>query len=222
MNKMGHDWKETAKTGFSFSGEMTASATHEIKNSLAVIKENAGLLEDLARMVDKGMPLLPEKIIALGQRITKHVGLANKIVTNINQLAHSTDRFETSVNIVETLEFLKTITSRLTFNRGVKIHLTSTGKDLVLVTSPFLLKQLVWKCICLVMDEMCDSKEVQINIAGSDKSVILLFKGVSVSKESFERFVLNEANTLNSPINADIIRDENTGALVLALKNSSF
>ncbi len=161
VNKMGHDWKETAKKGFLFSGEMTASATHEIKNSLAVIKENAGLLEDLARMSNKDRPLLPAKIIALGQRITKHVGQANKTITNMNKLAHSTDRFEASVNVVEILEFLKTITSRLTTNRGVRLTISppgsSTGNDFVLTTSPFLFKQLVWQCICLLMEEMCDS-----------------------------------------------------------------
>lgn len=224
VNKMGHDWKETAKKGFLFSGEMTASATHEIKNSLAVIKENAGLLEDLARMSNKDKSLLPEKIIALGQRITKHVGQANKTITNMNKLAHSTDRFEASVNVVEILEFLKTITSRLTTNRGVRLTISppgsSTGNDFMLTTSPFLFKQLVWQCICLLMEEMCDSKEVQINIAGGDKSVILLFKGVSVSKEAFDLFVSKEANALSSPINYDITRDENTGELVLIVRNS--
>jgi len=218
---MGHDWKETAKKGFLFSGEMTASATHEIKNSLAVIKENAGLLEDLAHMAEKGRPLLPEKVITLGQRISKHVDQANKTITNINKLAHSTDRFESSVNVVEILEFLQTMTSRLTINRGVRLALSSPGKDLVLTTSPFLLKQLVWQCICLLMEEMYDSKEVQINIAGGDKSVILLFKGVAVSKEAFDLFVSKEANALRSPINYDITRDENTGELVLIVRSSS-
>ncbi|MCK5836074.1 MAG: HAMP domain-containing histidine kinase [Desulfobacula sp.] len=219
---MSHDWKETAKKGFRFSGEITASATHEIKNSLAVIKENAGLLEDLARMADKDRPLLPEKMIVLGQRITKHVDQANKIVMNINRLSHSTDKFETSVNVVEIIDFLKTITKRLINNRGAVLHLSSTGKEPVLTTSPFLLKQLVWQCICLLMEEMRDSKEVQINIAGHDKSVILFFKGVSLSKEAFDLFVSKEANALRSPINFDITRDENTGELVLVIRNSSF
>jgi len=217
---MNHDWNETAKKGFSFSGEMTASATHEIKNSLAVIKESAGLLEDLALMTDKGIPLSPEKIISIGKRIAKHVERTNNTVTTMNRLAHSTDRFVTSVNIVETLGFLKTITTRLTSNRGMTLHITSTGDDPVLLTSPFLLKQLVWQCICFLMDEMPDAKEIQINIAESDRNVILVFKGVSVSKEAFDLFASDGANALNSPISPDITRDENTGYIILSIGSS--
>ncbi len=50
--------------------------------------------------------------------------------------------------------------------------------------------------------------------------MILLFKGVSVSKEAFDLFVSKEANALSSPINYDITRDENTGELVLIVRNS--
>ena len=35
-----------AREGFQFFGKMSASISHEIKNALAIINENAGLLED--------------------------------------------------------------------------------------------------------------------------------------------------------------------------------
>ncbi len=219
---MNHDWYEPVKKGFSFSGKMTASATHEIKNSLAVIKENAGLLNDIALISDKEHPLSPEKMITISQRITKHVDRVNETVINMNRLAHSTDRFKTSVNIVDTLNFLKTITSRLTNNKGVKINITSTKDDIVLVTSPFLLKQLVWECICFLMDEMSESYEIEVNVAGNDNSVIIFFLGMSVSEKAFKRFTSNEANTLKHLIDSDITQDEKTGNIVLVIKNSSF
>ena len=42
------------ESGLQFFGKMTASISHEIKNVLAIINENAGLLEDLALMADRG------------------------------------------------------------------------------------------------------------------------------------------------------------------------
>ncbi len=218
---MESDRHETAKKGFLFSGEMTASATHEINNNLAVIKENAGLMEDLALLSDAKAPLSPEKIITIGKRIQKHVGKASETVANMNRLAHSTDRFETTVDILETVAFLKTITSRLMGNRGVTLAVTSTLGSPVMTTSPFFLKQLIWQCITFLMGENQGVKEIQINIAGGDKSVILFFKGVSVSKEAFDRFASNEVNAINSPINSDITRDENSGMIALILQNSS-
>ena len=45
------DSKEEA--GLRFFGMMTASVSHEIKNVLAIINENAGLMSDLTQMMMK-------------------------------------------------------------------------------------------------------------------------------------------------------------------------
>jgi len=45
-----------------FFGKMTASISHELKNVLAIINENAGLLEDLCAMAEKGRPVDPVRI----------------------------------------------------------------------------------------------------------------------------------------------------------------
>ena len=43
------------------------SATHELRNVLAIVKELAGLIEDLAHAADPGQALSPEKVLrALG------------------------------------------------------------------------------------------------------------------------------------------------------------
>ena len=57
------------ETGLRFFGTMSAANAHEIKNALAVINENAGLLEDLVAMVPKGIPLDPERLAALRQAL---------------------------------------------------------------------------------------------------------------------------------------------------------
>ena len=40
-----------------FFGKMNASISHELRNALAVINENAGLIKDLMIMTEKGHPL---------------------------------------------------------------------------------------------------------------------------------------------------------------------
>ena len=45
--------------GLRFFGKITASVTHEIKNALATINENAGLMTDYIEMAARGRPLEP-------------------------------------------------------------------------------------------------------------------------------------------------------------------
>ncbi|MGA6927645.1 MAG: hypothetical protein WBY88_18290, partial [Desulfosarcina sp.] len=59
--------------GVRFFGEMSASISHEIKNVLAIIHENAGLLQDLLMMSEKGLPLSSERLSRLAQSILRQV-----------------------------------------------------------------------------------------------------------------------------------------------------
>jgi hypothetical protein len=62
-----------AQAGLRFFGKMSVSATHEIKNTLAIIKESAGLLEDLSMMAKKGQPLSTSHINDISQRVARQV-----------------------------------------------------------------------------------------------------------------------------------------------------
>ena len=44
------------ETSLQFFGRVSASISHELKNVLAIINENAGLLEDFTLMGDRGIP----------------------------------------------------------------------------------------------------------------------------------------------------------------------
>lgn len=217
---MNQDSNRLAMRGFAFNGEMTASATHEIKNSLAVIKENAGLLADLAAMMADGMELTPQKLTTISGRIIKHVERANTVTGNLNSLAHSTDRIETPVDVADTLAFLKTITARITGNRAVALEVAREGGAAVLLTSPFLVMQRVWQCIRFLMNQACEMNRIQIVVAGEDAGVVVSFKGVSVTDEAFDSFLSEEANADYFPLHSLVTRDDQTGELGLVLKRS--
>ena len=57
------------RAGLSFFGAMTASISHEIKNRMAVINEQAGLLEDLVLMSKKGKALEAERLLQLAGKV---------------------------------------------------------------------------------------------------------------------------------------------------------
>ncbi len=75
-----------AQAGLRFFGKMSASATHEIKNTLAIINESAGLLEDLSLMAQKGQPMSIPRVNDISQT-HKMKSMCLKIFDRINKTA---------------------------------------------------------------------------------------------------------------------------------------
>jgi signal transduction histidine kinase len=73
---MTDDSHALAIEGIRFFGEISASISHEIKNVLAIINENAGLLQDMIMMNEKGLPLNPERLSKLAHSISGQVARA--------------------------------------------------------------------------------------------------------------------------------------------------
>ena len=66
--------------GLQFLGKINASISHEIKNVLAVINENAGLIKDMLIMAEKGRPLDNARINTQVEKVLAQVRRADKIV----------------------------------------------------------------------------------------------------------------------------------------------
>jgi signal transduction histidine kinase len=84
-----------------FIAGVTASATHEIRNVLAIVRESAGLIEDLVRSTpDRASPDRDAVIRAL-QRIDAQVGRGAGIVAALNRFAHGLEATEGSLDLAE-------------------------------------------------------------------------------------------------------------------------
>ncbi|MGE4552456.1 MAG: sensor histidine kinase [Desulfovibrionaceae bacterium] len=92
MAQTENPWSLLGPEGLQLSGRITAQATHEIKNCLAIIHENAGLTGDLIAMAERrGEPLDPARLAKLAMRIDEQVERANGVVQNLNRFAHLPD-----------------------------------------------------------------------------------------------------------------------------------
>jgi signal transduction histidine kinase len=145
-----------------FFGNITASVSHEIKNVMAIINENAGLLEDYSLMAGKGIPIDPQKLISLSGKITTQIKRADLIIQNMNKFAHSVDEPIRRFDLVEMLELVTALSGRLASMREVTLDLKKPSDAITLTTHAFFLKNLVWRCLCFAM-----------NVAGPGKTVVL-------------------------------------------------
>jgi signal transduction histidine kinase len=130
--------------GLRFYSKISASMSHDIKNILAIINENAGLLEDYTLMVNQGVPLDPERLKPLAANIAKQVGRANQITTHMSRVAHSLDQSVSLIDLDETLQRFIELAGRLSQMRNVSMDIRKSSQPVEVETSPFFLMTLIW------------------------------------------------------------------------------
>jgi signal transduction histidine kinase len=102
-----------------FFGRITAAATHDLKNVLAIVNENAGLLEDLCALAERGQ-LTPDRLTHASGRIREQVKRGDGIMRRLNDFAHSTDHDASQVDLGEAALLASGLC-----NRVAKLHETS-------------------------------------------------------------------------------------------------
>ena len=174
------DKKETVtETGLQFFGKMTASISHEIKNVLAIVNENAGLLEDLALMGERGAAIEPQRLKNISQAVTRQVGRADAIAKNMNRLAHSVDESVKTIDLNDLLQLLLSLCDRLASTRGIVIQPNPGQAPLMLKASPFFLMVLFWLCLDYAMDAAGEDKTVELVTQKTPHGILVFFKGLA-------------------------------------------
>jgi C4-dicarboxylate-specific signal transduction histidine kinase len=176
---MTDDSHALAIEGVRFFGEVSASISHEIKNVLAIINENAGLLHDMILMSEKGMPLSPERLLKLSRSIAGQVARGDRIVKGMNQFAHSADVSTETVDVYAVILFLSDLNARLIAMKGKAPHIGMPATPVIAVTNRFFLENLVWACLCRAMDAGSADQTVSVKIEKIEDAARIRFCGLS-------------------------------------------
>ena len=216
----GHQAAGQSETGLQFFGKMTASISHEIKNVMAIINESAGLLEDYALMVEKGVAIDPEKLKVVSGRVSKQIRRAEGITRNMNSLAHSVDDFHKSIGLGETLELSVGLALRLADMKSVKLdlRLPRDTATVTIITSPFHLLNLLWLVLDFAMGASGEGKSVVIAFETAPRSVKIRFSGLeTLSNLSEGVFPTEKEKALLQVLGGTIFPDVKIGEIQLAL-----
>jgi light-regulated signal transduction histidine kinase (bacteriophytochrome) len=135
------------RTGLEFFGRMSASISHEIKNTLAIINESAGLLRDLVLMAKNGHPLSTERLDHLAGTLNRQVNRADMVVRKMNRFSHSIDTLRDDIDLHETMVFLSDISGRIFTLENLSIEIIPPLNRVTVFTDPFHLQNLVWRCL---------------------------------------------------------------------------
>jgi signal transduction histidine kinase len=204
--------------GLHFFGNITASISHELKNALAIINENGGLLGDLALLMEKGRPLDPERLSIVSANIRRQVKRADDIVRRLNRFAHSAHEPATTTNVFEILEFTATLAARLATMKGVTIAVVQEA-PIQITIRPFQLENVLWLCLehLFLLTEGNLSVEFGASTLGDDVLVSMRF-GEEQQAAEIETRVAREGGPLLAALQAELCREANLLRLKIPLK----
>lgn len=138
---------DPGNSGLTFFSRVSAAVSHEIKNVLAIINQNAGLLEDLVLMSEKGSPPSPERLHRLARTVNNQVKRADEIVKNMNRFAHSADHSLETVDVYDATVFIAGLGQRMIRSKEFEITVVESNNPVRIKTNLFYLQELIFNCI---------------------------------------------------------------------------
>lgn len=206
------------ETALQFFGKMSASISHEIKNVLAIINENAGLLEDYNLMAEKGTPVSPERLKTLAETVMRQIKRADGIVKNMNKLAHSVDEAKKTVDVREVLELVVALSSRFAAMRGVVLDFQPSSNPPSILSSPFFLENLIWLVLDFAMDAAGNGKIVGLIAEKRGEGARVRFTQLdALGKTQKDEFPTERERSLLHILNAEIALDYGAGQIFIDL-----
>ena len=161
-------------------GSISASVSHELKNALAIINENAGLLEDLSFMAGKGLPLDPAKLKSIAANIGKQIQRADSIIRNMNRFAHSTDDTVKRIDLGETMALTVALSSRLAAMKCITLIFKPPTQTIYVTTHLFYLENLIWLYIKEILERTDTEKEITLILRPQQEGTAVIFSPVDV------------------------------------------
>ncbi len=193
-----------AETGLQFFGKISASISHEINNALAILNENAGLLEDLCVMAEKGKALDPQRLQKVAGNQLKQVRRANDIVKRMNRFSHSIDEPVSQTNIGELMGLVLALSNRFIANKNIAVDYAPPETPVLATTNPFFLENLLFNCLMQALETAGPPKAVSVAVTPGESAPVVVFSGLEGLANGDEGFPGEQEARLMALLKIDV------------------
>jgi K+-sensing histidine kinase KdpD len=196
--------------------KISAMVTHEIKNTLSIINENAGLLNDFAMMAgeDGGVP--SGKVDSATAAIAKQVTRSNIIMLNLNHFSHSGDTPVSQTNLQETLQLMVALTSRKAASQSVTVSIHCPD-DIIITTSLLRFEALLFYVLDNLYDTASGESTLSIEAAVTRAEVHINFIDKERPSVMFDNYIPGEKEqVLAQALNAACEKIQDTLKITIA------
>jgi len=156
------------REGIRFFGTLSAAVTHDMKNFLAIINENAGLLGDLAARARNGpVPVDPQKACLISEKISKQVERADAMIKQFNRFSHSMDHAQESVDMEEMVYLVAGLTERIIRHHDVTLTVMPGPVPCRIQAHRFDLLHLIFRAVemtCEMLDNAPEETQKQVTV----------------------------------------------------------
>ena len=155
-----------------FIGAITASATHEMRNVLAIVKESAGLIEDLVRASSRGGATLQgERILKATGRIDAQVARGAEIVTHLNRVAHSMDDTGARADLAQEAREVAFHAQRLARSKRQSVEPALQDHPLWLTGDSLHVQMGLWAAVAFCLGDLPEEAALTVGVEGAGSVV---------------------------------------------------
>jgi signal transduction histidine kinase len=137
----------TGRDALAFLAEITSGQLHDLTNVVSVIKELAGLQEDLLGGPEAGRPVDLEKQRALLARIQHHVERGQAIIRSVREFARGTEHTDALFDVKQKTAEVVELAQRSARLAEVELAADLPDQDVVIENDALLFQLALFRCI---------------------------------------------------------------------------
>jgi C4-dicarboxylate-specific signal transduction histidine kinase len=166
-----------------FIARMTASTTHELRNVLAVVKESAGLVEDLTLATQRRQAVNPDKFLQAARRIDAQVVRAADLLTSLNRLAHGLDHASEAVDLVQQAHVVCLLYQRFARMRRLRLDVDATSEPRLVQANTLRIQMAIAAALDCCLQQLPEDSEVTFQVGGRGPATALTVTGQAPSAD---------------------------------------
>jgi C4-dicarboxylate-specific signal transduction histidine kinase len=160
-----------------FVAKVTASTTHEFRNVFAIVKESAGLIEDLLSVTDRG-GLDREKLLRAVRRIEAQVTRGADLVTALNRFAHCLDRPDGPLSLQQQVRQVAFLSQRAARRGKHRLQVEEGDVDAPVVLDALRLQMVLFEAVACCVEVVPEGGVISIGIEGGPDAAAARFSAM--------------------------------------------
>jgi C4-dicarboxylate-specific signal transduction histidine kinase len=147
-----------------FVAQVTAGSTHEIRNILAIVKESAGLIEDLIFAFKRRGSLDQDKLKRSLDRIDAQVTRGTELLANLNRFAHSLDHDPDPIDVDREIDQVASLCQFRARRRRHLLEKQPGNQNLTVAVDPFRFQMSLFAAVECCLDQLPEGSTIRIRV----------------------------------------------------------
>ncbi len=160
-----------------FFAKIGADVSHDMRNVLSIVGENAGLLDDQLMLAESGRPLDHEKLKQLSERITRQVSRGAQTLERFSRFAHAADEGQGSSDLTAITKDMAALARRCSVLAGCTLQADLPDEAIPVRANPFCLQHAVFSALELILNSQQSGQVVTIKLSSRGATAVMSVSG---------------------------------------------